>query len=81
MSVICDGPAYFVLYGSDLQSGVAGFGKTPWAVLVAASLNFQSLSLNYGVALKHQLQPGRQPHSIYRYEKESNRLWRPKGYL
>jgi hypothetical protein len=28
LSVMCDGPAYFILYGDDLQSGVAGFGKT-----------------------------------------------------
>jgi len=29
VTVICDGPAYFILYGDDLQSGVAAFGKTP----------------------------------------------------
>jgi len=29
LTVMCDGPAYFILYGGDLQSGVAGFGKTP----------------------------------------------------
>jgi hypothetical protein len=29
VTVICDGAAYFILYGGDLHSGVAGFGKTP----------------------------------------------------
>jgi len=29
LTVICDGPTYFILYGDSLQSGIAGFGKIP----------------------------------------------------
>jgi hypothetical protein len=29
LTVLCYGPAYFIVYGDDLRSDVAGFGKTP----------------------------------------------------
>jgi hypothetical protein len=52
LTVMCDnGNVYFILYGEDLQSGVAGFGKTTEKAFEDFKCNWDKYKSNAGVKI------------------------------